>query len=60
MAKASLNKVLVRAHISLIMLQKLHGGQNRSYPDDRTPTHIIDDPRDPEPLTPSDLFYGRG
>ena len=47
--------MLGRAHISLIMLQTL---VVEATLNDRL-TYISDDPRNPEPLTPSDLLYSR-
>ena len=58
LTKAALKKVLGRAHISLIMLQTLVVEVEATL-NNRPLTYISDDPRDPQPLTPSDLLYGR-
>ena len=58
LTKAALKKVLGRAHISLTMLQTLVVEVEATL-NDRPLTYISDDPRDPQPLTPSDLLYGR-
>ena len=58
LTKAALKKVLGRAHISLTMLQTLVVEVEATL-NDRPLTYISDDPRDPQPLTASDLLYGR-
>jgi len=58
LTKATLKKVLGKAHTSLLMLQTLVVEVEATL-NDRPLTYISDDPRDPEPLTPSYLLYGR-
>ena len=58
MTKAALKRVLGRACISLPMLQTLVVEVEASL-NDRPLTYLSEDPRYPEPLTPSYLLYGR-
>ena len=58
MTKAALKRVLGRARISLPMLQTLVVEVEATL-NDRPLTYLSEDPRDPEPLTPSYLLYGR-
>ena len=58
LTKATLKKVLGRAHISLPMLQTLVVEVEATL-NDRPLTYLSDDLRDPQPLTPSSLLYGR-
>ena len=58
LTKATLKKVLGRAHISLPMLQTLVVEVEATL-NDRPLTYLSEDLRDPQPLTPSSLLYGR-
>ena len=58
LTKAALKKYWGGAHILLIMLQTL-GIEVEATLIDRPLTYISDNPRDPQPLTPSDLLYGK-
>ena len=58
LTKAALKRVLGRARISLVMLQTLIV-EVEAILNDRPLTYLSDDPRDPQPLTPSDLLHGR-
>jgi len=58
LTKGALKKVLGRVHISLRMLQTLIVEVEATL-NDRPLTYLSEDPRDPEPLTPSYLLHGR-
>ena len=58
LTKAALKRVLGRARISLVMLQTLIV-EVEAILNDRPLMYLSDDPRDPQPLTPSDFLQGR-
>ena len=58
MTKAALKRVLGRARISLSMLQTLVVEVEATL-NDRPLTYLSEDPRYPEPLTPTYLLHGR-
>ena len=58
LTKAALKRVLGRACISLPMLQTLVVEVEATL-NDRPLTYLSEDPRDPEPLTPSYLLHGK-
>ena len=58
LTKSCLKKVLNRAHINLLTLQTLVV-EIEAILNDRPLTYVSSDVRDPDPLTPADLLYGR-
>ena len=58
LTKSAIKKVLGRAHISLEVLQTIVV-EVEALMNDRPLTYVSDDPKDPEPLTPSHLLSGR-
>ena len=58
LTKSAIKKVLGGAHISLEVLQTIVV-EVEALMNDRPLTYVSDDPKDPEPLTPSHLLSGR-
>ena len=58
LTKASFKKVLGRLYVSLLDLQTIIV-EIKAILDDRPLTYVSPDLKDPEPLTPSHLLYGR-
>ena len=58
LTKTTIKKILGRAHVSLLVLQTIVV-EVELILNNRPLTYLSDDVRDPEPLTPSHILYGR-
>ena len=58
LTKTAIKKTLGRAHVSLLVLQTIVV-EVELILNNRPLTYLSDDVRDPEPLTPSHILYGR-